>query len=222
MILNKKPKGNIVNIGYLVSFQLFFIGIILNILKNSKIYYISNYINLNIYLILSGLFLFYFGFWRLKQNNFAQKYCPYLFIFILTIFMVNEIFHLFYLEEFKLLLFLIAIILGSWSILFNKEAINTSHIDLEKEKLLRNKKIEEFKAKFVFLQKINIEYKLKIDLKKNPLIGILKVLTIPIIFLIKLFYSFIRWIYIDGITYTFSVLTIFCIGFTIRIWNLGN
>ncbi len=129
MILNKKPKGNIVNIGYLVSFQLFFIGIILNILKNSKIYYISNYINLNIYLILSGLFLFYFGFWRLKQNNFAQKYCPYLFIFILTIFMVNEIFHLFYLEEFKLLLFLIAIILGSWSILFNKEAINTSHID---------------------------------------------------------------------------------------------
>ncbi len=127
MIFDIKPKNRIIELGFLILIQLFILSIIFSVFDFFQIINISKYIRLNWFFIMLVIFGIYFGYWKLYQNEKAKKIVPHLFLISLILFAVNDFFNLSYFSNFRFLFFIISIVFGSLSLLFNKEVIKENN-----------------------------------------------------------------------------------------------
>ncbi|MDD4496910.1 MAG: hypothetical protein PHV51_01965 [Methanosarcinaceae archaeon] len=118
-------------------------------------------------------------------------------------------------------LVLITIGFGFITFYFNRERIG-AEADLEKEREERaeKKREEEFDKKFSFLTRFNLDYAISENWNKRDYAALVfRGLTAPFVWLVRLPYSFVRWMYREGWLYSAGLILIFSLYFITRLYE---
>ena len=101
-----------------------------------------------------------------------------------------------------------------------REKVNDNEERQEEEQEQYRKK--EFDNKYPFFGGFNISYNIIRYWKENKyILSLQQIILSPFIFLSKLVYYVIRWMYSEGWVYSGLLIGIILLGFTLRIWNIG-
>ncbi|MFA4953079.1 MAG: hypothetical protein WC584_02560 [Candidatus Pacearchaeota archaeon] len=99
--------------------------------------------------------------------------------------------------------------------------------EIEDEKIseenAEKKRCGEFGGKFRLISKLNINYGVGKSFRERKwLKGIFRILISPLVWLARLPYSFVKWMYGEGWWYSVGLIGIVVLGFVLRVWNVGN
>lgn len=159
-----------------------------------------------------------------SDDNLFFKAVPYLFLFFLLLIAINQFWKNPFLTAQSLRITILAITFGAVTFWRNRERVEQ---EIEDEKVAEEKAEEkregEFDLKFKRLTWFDFSYGFekanKIDsFLKRWLVYVLLVLASPFVFLGRLPYSFVRWMYREGWWYSSVLILIVVLGFVLRVW----
>jgi len=117
----------------------------------------------------------------------------------------------------QLWLTITTIAFGAITFYLNKDIVGKK---IEDEKITEEKKEkkrkQEFDEKYPFWKKFDVSYGIKKSFKEKKFLqGIFRILISPIIFLIKLPYKLVKWMYKEGWWYSVGLILIVVLGFVL-------
>jgi hypothetical protein len=162
-----------------------------------------------------------------QDDNLFFKVVPYLFLLMLLIIAANQFFKWEFVIAQMTRITILAITFGAITFWRNRDRVE-KEIEQEKEdeEKAELRRANEFDQKFPRLSKLNLEYgfvyagKIK-SFFRRCLVYLILAFFAPFIFLIRIPYKFVKWMYKEGRGYSTALIAIVIIGFVLRIWNLG-
>ena len=127
-------------------------------------------------------------------------------------------------EKYQTIIIVLAVVSGGLTMWHNRERVERK-IEEEKnqEEEAEQKQKEEFGDKFPKIAKLNFKYNIKIAWQnKKYLNAIIKIILSPIIFIGRLPYSLIKWMYKEGWGYSIGLIIILIFASTLIYPNLGG
>lgn len=234
--IDKHRKGFLV---FSVSLSVFFLTLLL-INKYTNVS-VTKYISHNVLLILTYIFAFTGLFFYIRKNEQYYKrelepYFKYAFLILLLIITIGNLNFKFLtdltwfntissiIKRYMLSLTLFAIGTGFFTFYFNRERVEK---ELEDEKDAEDKAEEkrrsEFDHKFKFLKKFDFSYNVASNWNKGKyVLSILRVLISPFVWIARIPYTLVKWMYKEGWVYSIPIIFLIVIGFAIRLYALGK
>lgn len=147
---------------------------------------------------------------------------PYLFLVILGVLALNQYFKWDFVNDQSLRLVILGVVFGGLTFWHNRDRIEKEIEDEKsKEELAEKTRYDEFDSKFPKLKWFDFSYGVGLAFKqKSWFKGILRIIASPFVWLARLPYSFVRWMYGEGWWYSGALIVIVLIGFVLRVWNL--
>jgi hypothetical protein len=161
---------------------------------------------------------------NVSDDNLFFKAVPYLFLFFLLVIAVNQFWKNPFLTAQSLRITILAITFGAVTFWRNRERVE-KEIEDEKnaEEEAEKKRAKEFGKKFPRLKFFDFGYGVGESWKaKRYGLWFLRVVMSPFVWLARLPYSLTRWAYKEGWWYGLTTLFLIIIGFSIRLYRLGN
>jgi hypothetical protein len=125
------------------------------------------------------------------------------------------------LEPMQLYLTITTVVFGFVTFYLNKEVIDEVEEEKDEEEKEELKRANEFGKKFRRLSWFNFDYGVsKAFRKKSYLEGMFRVLVSPFVWIGRLPYSLIKWMYKEGWWYGGGLIFLTITGFILRVWNL--
>jgi hypothetical protein len=119
---------------------------------------------------------------------------------------------------------LVTIGFGFFTFHFNRERIETeAELEQEREAVAERKIDDEFDRKFAFLTSLNLDYAISEKWNKGNYVALaVRVLIAPFIWIVRLPYSSIRWMYKEGWGYSVGLIAIILILSIIQLSIIDN
>ncbi|MFW6450597.1 MAG: ArnT family glycosyltransferase, partial [Nanoarchaeota archaeon] len=144
-----------------------------------------------------------------NENKRVKEYVKYLFLGLLVlvavssigffedVFLIGYVYSL--LNDYLTHLTVLTIAAGVMTFYFNKDVIDKVEKEKDEEEKKEKKREKEFDKKFKRLKWFDFDYRIKKHLKeKDYLVAIARVLISPIVFFLRMPYTFTKWCYREG------------------------
>ncbi|MFC1925766.1 glycosyltransferase family 39 protein [Chloroflexota bacterium] len=165
----------------------YFTFLLLEHLKSGSV---ANYFNTD-YLLYAVMFCGFIILWIYLQEKKIRKIVPLIFLASLILFCLDSTFNWSFLQDYQAHLVIAVVSLGGLVFWFNRDKI-TLESGWEAEKLIEEKRKEEFKEKLPRVEKFA---------------GL---------------YWFVKWMYKEGWIYSIGLILLVLVGSMLRLWNLGK
>ncbi|MFW6233369.1 MAG: ArnT family glycosyltransferase [Nanoarchaeota archaeon] len=156
---------------------------------------------------------------------FVKKWSKYVFLLFLFLVALSGLSFLGSISEFlashSLLLSVFAIIFGVITFWTNREVVEEVEEEASSEVVEEQRRADEFDSKFKRLAWFNFSYGIS-EAKGNWFLFFARIVLSPFIWLMRLPYSFVKWMYKEGWVYSIGLILIVLIGFFIFSYNLGE
>jgi len=163
------------------------------------------------YALLAFSFILLFLIFRKQKLGFWFELPKYIFLILLLLVTISSLKFEFinntpflktiidFLISQQLWLTITTIVFGALTFYMNRDVINTIEKEKDNEEEKEKKRKEDFDEKYPFWKKFDISYGIKKSFKeKNWLLGVLRIILSPLVFLIKLPYKLVKWMYKEG------------------------
>ncbi|MFA4960237.1 MAG: hypothetical protein WC548_01090 [Candidatus Pacearchaeota archaeon] len=159
-----------------------------------------------------------------RKNSKMLYYFSHLFLLSLVIIALNQFLKRPFVNDFLPEITMISIALGFLTFYANRNKVEQEiESDKIKEENAEKRRAEEFDWKFRKLAWFDFDYGIKRAWSdKRYGLWLLRVLISPVVWIARLPYSFVRWMYKEGWWYSVGLIAIVALGFVLRVWNLGK
>jgi len=162
-----------------------------------------------------------------KPNDFKVGFwlaVPYIFLAILAIVALNQYFKWDVVSLNTTYWIVAGVIFGALTFWHNRDKIESSMEDEKKsEELDENKRASEFEYKFPRLAKFDFDYRVASSWKEgNYLLSVFRALVSPFVFLARLPFSFVKWMYKEGFWYSIGLIAIVVLVAFLYFHQLGS
>lgn len=222
---------------FIFSSVMFLFFIILLLIDKYTSVNVTRYVSSDVLMILAYIFVFSSLFFFILRDEKHYKrelepYFKYAFLILLLIITIGNLNFKFLtslswfnvisslIKQYMLSLTLFAIGTGFFTFYFNRERVEKELEDeKENEERAEEKRASEFDHKFKFLKWFDFSYNVKSSWKEGKyILSILNALKSPFVWLARLPYTLVKWMYKEGWWYVIILISIIILGFVLRLW----
>lgn len=166
---------------------------------------------------------------RLEKSNkikfdTVKKWIFYAFQGLLLIVALQSITSLSLPDVGKTLLMFVAVLLGVVTFCLNMERSGVeAKLEKKQEDIAERKREDEFDRKFSILTRFNLDYGISENWNRRDYVALIFAgLIAPFVWIVRLPYNFVKWMYKEEWFYSTSLLLVILLGIYLRIYNLGT